>query len=114
MELKNENINIYGLKVQMQPVLKHAENIWRQYGHELVITSARDGVHSAGSYHYYGFAVDLRTHYFKPQNKHWLIAAKLRKQLLHYSDFYDVVVHPTHIHVEYDFWRAAREMSLPS
>ena len=87
----------------MQPVLKAADVIWRQLGKTLVVVHGRDGLHSAGSYHYYGYAVDLRTNYFSDKGElaHQQLKAKLRSL----SPFYDVVNHGTHIHVEFDYWR---------
>jgi hypothetical protein len=97
MKIK-EGVHIPGLQIQMKPVLSFAEKIWQELGRELVITSALDGTHSAGSLHYYGFAVDLRTRYFTPQQKEQAKQA-LSKAL---GKDYDVISHPTHIHVEYD------------
>lgn len=97
MQIK-DGVNIWGLERVMQPVLKAAEEIWKHHGQELVVTSARDGIHSAESLHYYGQAVDLRTRYFS-EGVVVVIATKLRKTL---GKDYDVVVHKTHIHVEYD------------
>lgn len=50
-----------GLSPIMRPVLLAADRIMRLHGVDLVITSALDGAHSAGSFHYYGFAVDIRS-----------------------------------------------------
>ena len=97
MKIK-EGVNIWGLQVEMQKVLKQAAKIWKKYGEELVITSARDGIHSPGSLHYFGYAVDLRTYYFtKPTIN--LIAAELQDRI---GWKYQVIVEKTHIHVEYD------------
>lgn len=98
MKLKDSSVNIWGLEREMQPVLKNADRIWTDNGKELVITSARDGIHSAGSLHYYGYAVDLRTHYFS-ENAKRQIAKDLGD---HLGSDYDVILHSTHIHVEYD------------
>ena len=95
----------------MQPVLKNAENIWEQYiGVQLTITSGRDGIHSAGSMHYYGYAVDLRTWDTEGEQigddlRH-RIAKALRIVLAEFSAYYDVIEHSTHIHVEYDYVKA--------
>lgn len=97
MQLKNESVNIWGLQVEMQPVLKIADSIWASYGKELVITSGRDSIHSAGSLHYYGYAVDLRTNYFTEDVKQQ-VASALKSRL---PNSYQVIVHDTHIHVEY-------------
>lgn len=98
MKTKDESVNIWGLEKVMQPVLYNADVIWKEYGKELVITSARDGIHSAGSLHYYGLAVDLRTHYFSEADK-YSVAQDLRDEV---GNDFDVIVHKSHIHVEYD------------
>jgi len=97
MKVKDSTVNIWGLQVEMQPVLKAADIIWKQHNKELVITSARDGMHSAGSLHYYGYAVDLRI--WGLEDKIQSIATRLREIL---GINYDVIVHTTHLHVEYD------------
>lgn len=89
---------ISGLTLVMRPVLVYANQIWNKYGQELVVTSGLDGTHSAGSLHYYGLAVDFRSRYF---NK------KLQKQVVKelqnaLGGDYDVVLHRTHIHAEFD------------
>ena len=97
MKLKNDVV-IAGLRIEMRPVLLEAEKIWRDNGDELVVTAGLDGVHSAGSLHYYGYAVDLRIRNFD-KNSIPGIAAKLKSAL---SSAYDVILHKTHIHVEYN------------
>jgi len=97
MKIKKGAI-LAGLKIQMRKVLIAANMVWKKYGEELVVTEGLGGEHSAGSLHYYGFAVDLRTRYFI-QNIHDEIARELRRQL---DSDYDVIVHKTHIHAEYD------------
>jgi len=97
MKVKDDSINIWGLQPQMQPVLYWAEKVWEEHGQELVITSARDGMHSAGSLHYYGLAVDLRTRYFE-EPEAILVAEELGGKL---PVSFDVIRHKTHIHVEH-------------
>lgn len=96
--------SIAGLQVEMQPVMKHADRIWRELGEECWITSGTETadqngklLHSAGSLHYYGYALDLRTRYFDDNGQE--AARQLRSALGH---SYDVVVESNHIHVEYD------------
>jgi len=101
VEVKDSSVNIWGLKVQMQPVLKNAEKIWESRGKGLVITSARDGIHSAGSLHYYGYAVDLRA------SEAWgytpteitVLVEELHSEL---GSDYQIIRHDSHIHVEYE------------
>lgn len=65
---------------------------------ELVVTSLRDGEHMAGSKHYEGEAFDLRIWAFNDiQARDY--TAQLSVDL---GDGYDVILHKTHIHVEYD------------
>lgn len=102
MITKDETVNIWGLMPEMQQVLKYAQQFFDKVEKEFVITSARDGIHSAGSYHYYGYAVDFRTRDLTPnevQDLYLWMKSKL-------SIDYDVVVHSTHMHVEYDYFRA--------
>lgn len=93
-----EGVVLAGLQLPMRIVLCEAAMIWRQHGQELVITSALDGVHSPGSLHPFGYAVDLRTRYFKPSEA-IAIGEELYRAL---PEGYDVIPYKTHIHVEYD------------
>lgn len=90
-------VTIAGLDLRMRPVLIAAEKIWKDFGQELVITSGLDGEHSAGSLHYYGLAVDLRTRYFLGEDK-MKVTKLLRKAL---GSGYVVLAESTHIHVGY-------------
>ena len=97
MKIK-EGANIQGISFKMRKVLKAADKIWKDYGKELVITCGMDGEHSAGSLHYYGLAVDLRTNYFDEALQE-TVRQELQNEL---GIEYDVVLHTTHIHAEYD------------
>lgn len=96
-----DGVVMAGLDLSMRPVLIAAENIWMANGRPegVCITSALDGCHSAGSLHYYGLALDLRTRYFDPDTKE-----KVFRELCSVLDLalFDIVWHETHIHVEYD------------
>ena len=93
--------NIQGLDIKMRSVLIAADKIWKSLGRELVITAGLDGEHSAGSLHYYGLAVDMRTRYFSESEKQ--TAAKRLREVLGCG--FDIVLHSTHIHVEYNIER---------
>jgi len=97
MQIK-DGVILAGLQLVMRKVLISADAIWNELGQELVITAGLDGAHSAGSLHYYGLAIDLRSRYFTKDEKEEA-AEKLRAAL---GSDYDVVVHKSHIHVEYD------------
>lgn len=97
MKIK-KGVIMAGLQLPMRRVLMEAELLWKTAGKELVVTSALEGTHMAGSYHYYGYALDFRTHYFTKEKALELVRA-LRFVL---SDQYTVVWHSTHIHVQYN------------
>ena len=97
MKIK-DGVILAGLDIKMRPVLIAADSIWDEYGQELVVTAGLDGAHSAGSLHYYGLALDLRTRYFDDAMRE-VIGQDLEDRL---PIDYDVVVHSSHVHVEYD------------
>lgn len=99
MRLK-EGVILNGLNIKMRQVLIAAEKVWKKYGIEegVTVTSGLDGCHSAGSKHYYGYALDLRTKYFTDDIKN-LVAFELEASL---TDDYSVIVEPSHIHVQYN------------
>ena len=97
MKIK-DGVILAGLDIKMRPVLIIADHMWEQFNQELVVTAGLDGAHSAGSLHYYGLALDLRTRYFSDVDKK-VIAESLQDSL---GDKFDVVLHSSHIHVEYD------------
>ncbi len=112
MKRKNSTISITSLVPEMRKVLVFVDSVWKQYGQEAIITAgteAFDGndlIHSCGSLHPFGRALDFRTRYFKKSDSNEIdmfivnkIAIKLREQL---GNDYDVIVHKSHIHIEYD------------
>ena len=74
------------------PAMKCLGRIHDHYNKDLFITAIRDGNHMSGSLHYNGNAFDfrLKSYMTKPDLKR--ICGK---------DF-DVVMHPSHVHIEYD------------
>lgn len=97
MKIK-KGVIMAGLQLPMQQVLIHANYLWKVAGKELVVTSALDGTHSAGSYHYYGYALDFRTYYFT-RAKALELVQELKKLL---PSQYTVIWHKTHIHVQFN------------
>lgn len=97
MKIK-DGVNIQGLDIKIRPALIAANKIWKKYGQELVVTCGLDGMHSAGSLHYYGLALDFRTRYFEKGTARY-VAESLQKEL---GNDFDVIHHKTHIHVEFD------------
>lgn len=102
MEIKS-TATLIGVKPVMRPVLREAERIWIDLGRPegVTVTSGTDSLHSAESWHYYGYAVDFRIDY---KNKGlgqdipgMEAATRLREAL---GSRYDVVLKHSHIHVE--------------
>ena len=97
MKLK-KGVNIQSLNIKTRPALIAAEQIWNKYKQELVVTCGLDSEHSAGSFHYYGLALDFRTNYFQALER--TKAFERLGRLL--GNSFNVILHSTHIHVEYD------------
>lgn len=98
MRPKDDSVNIHGLQIEMQPVLKYGQQIYDEYEVEFVITSGRDGIHSAGSLHYYGYAVDIRI-WGLSDYQIQAICKKFKNVL---GKSYDVIFEGDHIHIEYN------------
>ena len=93
---------IAGLKIEMRLALLVAEEVYKDEGLQLTVTSALDGDHSAGSYHYYGYAVDIRSRGMnEPQKKR--VVKEIQENL---PPYYDVINEVSHIHIEYDVEKA--------
>lgn len=105
MKIK-DGVIMQGLQLEMRTVLQKADALWKKHGKELVITSALDGTHSAGSYHYFGYALDFRTRYFfdnVPQEQGQRTVMEIVKDLqAQLGDKYTVLFESTHIHVQYN------------
>ena len=73
--------------------------IFQNYGVIPVVTSACDGKHMDGSYHYTGLGWDFRVWGLdNPQR----VADEIRIQLRDHDYHYDVILEKDHIHMEYD------------
>jgi hypothetical protein len=99
MQLKR-GVKMQGLNIKMRIALMYAEEIWKSYDRPegVTVTSAVDGLHSAGSLHYYGYALDFRIHYFTPEEA--LAVSRELSECL--GNDFDVILESDHIHVEYD------------
>ena len=98
MKIK-KGVIMAGIQLPMRKVLIVAEKVFSEYGVELVITSCLDGVHSAGSFHPFGLAVDLRTRTFDSTAAIKLAMERIRREL---GKDYDIVFEGDHMHIEYD------------
>jgi len=109
MQLK-EGVSLVGLHESMRPVLMVVDSVWECYGQEAVITAGTESretpktketynlIHSAGSLHPFGKALDFRTRYFMEEDKQRVHRDLVRALGITYT----VILHKTHIHVEYD------------
>ncbi len=104
MKIK-EGVSLVGLHIKMRKVISVVEYLWNIYNKEAVITAGSEVVdddlnfiHSVRSLHPFGLALDFRTRYF---NKYQKKEIKTKLALL-LGNNYDVILHSTHIHVEYD------------
>lgn len=66
MLLLKPGVRVAGLRQEILIAVVAAERICAEMGVDCVVTACVDGVHQAGSLHYCGVAVDLRTRGFHP------------------------------------------------
>ena len=90
-------VRITGLRPEILLAAVAAERVYEVTGHDLTITACVDGKHMAGSLHYTGAAIDVRTRDV-PADKLQTILAKLKECLA--GDF-DVLLEGDHIHIEF-------------
>jgi biotin synthase-like enzyme len=97
MKIK-ENVQMIGLQMSMKYPMEAAAKIWEENGQELVITRGTEYAEnsSAGSYHYFGHALDFRTSYFDDVTKQ-RVYEELSEVL---GAQFRVLIKPTHIHVQ--------------
>ncbi len=101
IRLKNDTVSIIGLKPEMVIALIILRGLYDLYSLPLVVTSAAegfsgDGVHMPTSYHYEGYAVDIRKRQVPNELREEFID-KMRRYL---KDDFVVVDEPTHYHVQ--------------
>ena len=115
MIVKDNSVKLDGIQPIMRHAMRWADWIWKDLGQECVITAGTEAVkndgsnelvHSAGSLHYSGLALDFRTRYFDDGGDEAanILEEKLRDINLHYLDSgkFEVIQHKTHIHVEFE------------
>lgn len=90
-------VKLASLRPQMVLATSIIDGVYRELGYHTVITSGNDGKHSHGSLHYVGLAVDYRTRQLREGDAE-KVKAQVAKAL---GAEYDVVLEPTHLHVEY-------------
>ena len=100
MRLKDDSVQIFGLSPQIIFAAYVADEVYKLYGIETgaTITSGSDGEHSDTSLHYAGNAIDVRTKHLPDSVSPATIAREIKARL---NIDFDVLVEPTHIHIEY-------------
>ncbi len=84
-----------------------ANDVYKDFGYDMVVTSINDSSHGRKSLHYPGLAVDLRTKHVRTDNEKEQITKMIRSYL---TTDYDVVLEQLgkkheHIHIEFDIKR---------
>lgn len=93
MEIKS-CATIINLNPSMRPALIGCQKVFDKHNTDFVITCGLDSTHSAGSLHYYGFAIDVRTRD---------LGDKLQDCFQDLSDElagFDVILESNHFHIE--------------
>ena len=86
----------------LNPVMAIAFTIiahtYNRLGYSCTITSGMEGKHKEGSLHYKGRALDFRTRNIPEEHRGTIRDAVVKAM----GPDFDVVLHKTHMHVEYD------------
>ena len=99
MIFKN-GVKINGVKPEIALALIACNEVFKDHGKEMVVTSVMDGKHSPTSLHYVGFAFDLRGSVDWGYTEAELESIKkdLKEAL---TDEFDVVLEKDHFHIEF-------------
>ena len=94
-----DGVKIAGICPELLVAVVVAERVYEKAGFDCTITSCTEGQHMAGSLHYKGAAIDLRTKNIPHPVELKQIVDRLKLCLG--ADF-DVVVETDHLHIEFD------------
>lgn len=97
MKLKS-GVSYIGIQPETIMGILVAEDFFKTLNQEFVVTSICDGLHKENSLHYQGYAFDLRIWGLKGICSAEM-CDRLREAL---GGHYDVILEPSHIHVEFD------------
>ena len=90
-------VRIAGMRPEILLAAVAAERVYEEAGHDFTITACVDGKHMAGSLHYAGAAIDVRTRDIPLADVQKLIA-RIKACL---GDDFDVILEVDHIHIEF-------------
>ncbi len=91
---QKSGVNLAGLDIRIRPALIACKSVLKELNKPFTITAGLDGEHSAGSLHYYGLAVDIRTRHLTSDEKS-ILYTKLTSTL---DDNFDIILHDSHLH----------------
>lgn len=94
-----DGVNLSNIHEKMWSAVDKIAKVYSNHGVECVITSGRDGTHSAHSLHYAGKALDIRTNNIGSSADMAKIFQETKSSL---GEEFDVVLEKDHLHVEYD------------
>lgn len=97
MNLK-KGVNCSGVNPEILLALLVADGIYQDFGYDMTVTSLKDGKHMMKSLHYVGKAADIRISNVRKMDTIHIFKALIEAL----TDDFDVVLEPTHIHIEYD------------
>lgn len=95
MRLK-QGVSLAGLKPEALAGMMLADEVFKAAAIDCVVTSGTEGKHSPGSLHYVGLAFDLRS-----RALYSLLDGVVQDLKGALGAEFDVVVAPTHIHIEF-------------
>ncbi len=91
------------LQPQTVLALYLCDEVYREHGEPMTVTSVNDGGHMTGSYHYQGKAFDLRTKGIENYPERIIAEIKRRLTPLGFDVVFEGAGEPNeHVHVEYD------------
>jgi hypothetical protein len=89
-------VSLAGLRPETLAGMVIANEVFSSLSEPLTITSCTDGSHGKNSLHFVGLAFDVRTRTLAN-----LVDNLAERLVAALGDEFDVVVEPTHIHIEY-------------
>lgn len=103
-------VSLRGLHPVVRVVLKYVEKWHLESGFVdgCIVTATTDGEHGPGSWHYVGLAIDFRIRLLSAEEKQ-----SLRVYLQAKLPGFDIIFHPTHLHVEPSDWLAKQLGLMP-
>lgn len=98
MQIK-PGVQLNGIRPEIVAAIPVVQSVYAQQGYLLTITSGVEGKHSSKkSLHYKGLALDFRTRHV-PSAQRPALHRALKSAL---GSQYDVILHASHLHVEWD------------